>query len=489
MPLKASSIENDSATKKTEAVRSNSEAAPPEFICDCEESMRTACKGLPYYKECEGKGYCVLHYPDKDKSVDFNVALLRKRESNDFDFRGVWFPSQADFSEFTFTSDAMFTSAVFAGDAYFVSAVFCASADFALAVFKTTAYFNGATFSAADFSSAIFNSADFTSTLFGAYAYFISATFEGDADFTSAIFSAETSFRSTTFKAVLLFVNSTYKDGAVAYFPAARFSDAVRFQNCKFEAPSPFKLDGAIFEKPERIMFHTVALLSRWFINVDPRKMNFTDVSWGKFNKGAINEAIRVLGEREVVSSPHRLLAIAYRQLSMNAEDNNRYGEAANLRHAAMLTHSLEIRKILCRPLRKGLPLAARIWMKGREVWQAIDPLHSLYGLASGYGEKAGRAAMVLIMIWLCFSGVYWLGDVTWQQKADTSSAAAHALQAPLALSCGGALVYSGQVITLQKPEPQPANIQGKVVIMLEAVIGPLQAALLALAVRRKFMR
>src|SRR5262249_17464435 len=47
------------------------------FVCDCEEWMRTACAGEGYYKEREGKRYCVLHYPSKEKAEDFQQGRLQ----------------------------------------------------------------------------------------------------------------------------------------------------------------------------------------------------------------------------------------------------------------------------------------------------------------------------------------------------------------------------------------------------------------------------
>lgn len=51
------------------------------------------------------------------------------------------------------------------------------------------------------------------------------------------------------------------------------------------------------------------------------------------------------------------------------------------------------------------------------------------------------------------------------------------------------ALTYSAGVMTLQKPEPRPATRLARGLVLLETILGPLQAALLALAIRRKFMR
>ena len=51
------------------------------------------------------------------------------------------------------------------------------------------------------------------------------------------------------------------------------------------------------------------------------------------------------------------------------------------------------------------------------------------------------------------------------------------------------ALTYSLGVMSLQKPEPKPATGTAQTLVTLETILGPLQAALLALAIRRKFMR
>lgn len=51
------------------------------------------------------------------------------------------------------------------------------------------------------------------------------------------------------------------------------------------------------------------------------------------------------------------------------------------------------------------------------------------------------------------------------------------------------ALTYSLGVMSLQKPEPKPLTGTAQTLVLLETILGPLQAALLALAIRRKFMR
>src|SRR5438876_8012402 len=96
------------------------------FVCDCEEWMRSACAGEPFYKDHEGKRYCVLHLPGKEKSADFQKALRRKLDTEDFDFRGVWFPNELPFSNFAFSEDVDFRGAIFSANANFVAATFSA---------------------------------------------------------------------------------------------------------------------------------------------------------------------------------------------------------------------------------------------------------------------------------------------------------------------------------------------------------------------------
>src|SRR6266404_5022986 len=104
----------DSPTPETESA----------FVCACEKWMRKACAGEPFYEEHEGNRYCVLHFPGKEKSADFQKALQRKLDTEDFDFRGVWFPDELPLSKFDFRADADFRGAIFSANANFIAATF-----------------------------------------------------------------------------------------------------------------------------------------------------------------------------------------------------------------------------------------------------------------------------------------------------------------------------------------------------------------------------
>lgn len=129
-----------------------------------------------------------------------------------------------------------------------------------------------------------------------------------------------------------------------------------------------------------------------------------------------------------------------------------------------------------------------------REEWHgfAVWRLSWWYWLASGYGERAAQGFLMLLGILLLFALLYnHVGFARWDSKlpseSDVVSAKRDEAGAPLKFS--RALTYSAAVMTFQKPEPRPATPWAQTVVLLETILGPVQGALLALAIRRKFMR
>jgi hypothetical protein len=428
------------------------------FVCDCAEWMHSACAGEPFYKEHQSKRYCVLHFPGKEKSTDFKKALQRKLDNKDFNFHGVWFPDVLPFSKFDFNEDADFRFATFNAAADFRSATFNAAANFYKAKFSADANFNETIFSA---------EAYFDSVMFSAAAYFNETTFRAAAEFNAATFSAVADFSATAFNADAYFSGTTFS--AAADFNSATFADHTRFAGAEgqsvFTKTSSLGLQFARIEKPDQVSFHTLTLRPGWFVNIDTRKFDFTNVDW---DWSSIDEEIESLGNKRV-SSPHRLLAIACRHLAVNAEENHRYEEASKLRYVAM-----DARR--------------------REAWRgfAFWRLSWWYWLASGYGERVWQAFLVLLGIWLLSALLYnHVGfarpEPQLASKSDDVSANRDEVGLPLKFS--RPLTYSLGVMTLQKPEPRPVTTAAQTVVLLETILGPVQAALLALAIRRKFMR
>ncbi len=517
-----------------------------KFVCECKEYCRIACEGLAFYREVEGKKYCVLHCPVQDKVDDFNVVLHRKLSSFEYDFRGVYFPAELSFRGMNFVSDVNFWSATFSADVYFWSATFSAAVDFSLATFSADANFSKATFSAnANFSKATFSAdADFSEAKFSAVAFFWLATFSADAhfskatfsaaDFSKATFSAEVDFSEVKFSAAVDF--SEVKFSAEVNFSAAEFSAAASFWAAKFSAATDFwetKFSGDVsfwaaklesylrftgaegnlvfgkkaslflklaqIAKPEQLIFHTVRLRPHWFVNVDSRKFEFTNVNWVGFDPAkltwqeratqklkraltawpeyikhgvgsvALHNELQAMSEEE---NHYRLLSIACRQLATNAEDNNRYSDAARFRYASMDARRLE-------------------------KWRGWDifTLDWWYWLVSGYGERIPRATICLLVLLLSFG--YLFTRVGFETKVAPEVAAIvqeitptlePLKELPLPSFWDG-LNYAMSAALFQRPEPKAHSNWAKTCVSLEMIFVPLQAALLALAIRRRFMR
>ncbi len=439
---------------------SDSLTTTPEsaFVCDCEESARSACAGEPFYQEHEGKRYCVFHFPGNEKSDDFDKALQRKLENKDFNFRGVWFSDPASFFRFEFDGEVHFQSAIFRAEADFSEAIFNAQADFGEATFKQEAFFSYVDFKGpADFHFADFDRrADFSEATFFAEADFNAATFTGDADFIECLFTWKADFSNVTFKDYVKFAGNE---------TTSVFGDA-----------SSLDLRFARIEKPDHFSFHTVTLRSHWFANVDARKFEFINVKWllstgqeiENLNIPTENK-VRDSGQHGLGAATYELLAIAFRNLAVNAEENHRYEEASKFRYKAMDAHRRDT------------------W-RGFVFWR----LSWWYWLASGYGERAAQAFFVLLGMMVLSALLYTqVGFVRWEPRlaseSDVVTAKRDEVGAPLPLA--RALGYSAGVITFQKPEPRPATPTAQAIVLIETILGPVQAALLALAIRRKFMR
>ncbi len=427
-----------------------------KFTCVWHSTWDPTCPGEAKY-EHENKRYCVLHFPSKEKSAEFDKAFQQKVEKKDFNFSHVWFPDVVLLTHFDFSEAVDFSSAIFSAGAYFTGANFKVAADFNGATFGGPMVLPGATFSAVDFSDVTFiKLADFKDVTFG-----------GPADFTDATFIKAADFRNATFTKTADFSGATF--GERTFFSSATFEDYVKFAQKKepvFGQTSSLDLQFVRIEKPEHILFHSLSLHPHWFVNADPRKFDFIDVVWS--NIGKVRPEIELLKSR-LISSHHRLLAISCRRLAANAEENDRYREASHLRRMAMDAERLETWR--------GFGFLRLSW------W---------YWLASGYGERPFQAFMVLIGILLISAVLYTqAGFARWEPKlaseSDVVIAKRDDVGAPLKFN--RALTYSVGVMTLQKPEPRPATTAAQTAVILETILGPVQAALLALAIRRKFMR
>jgi uncharacterized protein YjbI with pentapeptide repeats len=438
----------------------DSPTSEPEsaFGCDCEEWMREACAGELFYKELEDKRYCVLHFPGKEKGADFEPALQRKLENKDFNFRGVWFPGNVSFSGCEIDTKGDFRSAIFNGEVSFRRTIFKEKVSFSDAEFGPGADFIGVRFrKQSTFNRVNFGRiTSFSDAIFGEGVDFHNATFPEDAYFTHAAFDAEANFSGATF-------------GGPALFNYATFSGSVLFAGSKQRRPfvgtSSLDFQFANIKRPNCVSFHGLRLRPHWFVKVNPSEFDFTNVNW--YWRGADQEVESLTLKN--LALPHGLLARACFRLADNAQENHNYEQASKFRYMAMETRRLE-------------------------SWRGFAPwrLSWWYWLASGYGERVWQAFFVLLGI-LLLSALFYnhVGFAQWEPKVASETDLVVSRQddtgAPLKFS--RALTYSAAVMTFQKPEPRPATTAAQTVVLLETILGPVQAALLALAIRRKFMR
>lgn len=331
--------------------------------------------------------------------------------------------------------------------------------------------FDGSFFVAAPkFSQAHFfgNSVFATARMPGAD--FSEVTFHGPVDFTLTRFeNALAEWEKQRLRECNIRIEAT-EEAIVIQFDRATFKDGLTFKgNELYQDRTLLSFDDAFFEKPDRVRFVSVSMPPHSFMNVDPRKFNLIDTRWGFIDKSTALKEAKLALQRFGRSPSGPILELAYRQLAVNAEENNRYEQGADLRYLAME---------VARSMR----------------WRRVDWLRLSwwYWLLSGYGERVRRAFGVLLVVWLVFALIYWkAADESWWKQSNTmlSTRSEAAIGTPIKLTASDALLYSAGVMALQKPEPAPANKRAKLAILLETIFGPVQIALLALAIRRKFMR
>lgn len=477
------------------------------------------CKDFPASYEFEGNHYCILHLPDvtKGSTTEFNQSISSKIQKFQNKFTYIFVPDAAAFFSKAFTSDAYFDNATFFGQADFRQKTFEYKAYFRNAVFLERAIFKGAKFSKdVDFSLCMFekeaefddarflSNANFSSTTFLGNVIFHSATFSkityfvetifhnktvfNDAkflegvDFTSATFRGEIDFIHTWFSDYATFRHAVIQSEANVFFKDAKCEKEVNFRNTiisghltfegRKDAPiflnsnSWFSLQNAQIEKSERLSFKNVRLRPNWFINIDARKFIFHDVDWENSNGSVKKNKIELeeIKKRSRSARPHRILAIACRHLAVNAEENGNYEQASSFRQMANESKRLE-----------------------ENNKYKILSLHWWYWLSSFYGESPLRAGLVLAAILLIFAVAFMNTEFQVCPIVKTIPETECQIRT---LNVWESALQSLATATFQNIDYIKSYSKvNTFLIIVEKIIAPLQVALLALAIRRKFMR
>jgi uncharacterized protein YjbI with pentapeptide repeats len=445
-------------------------------------------------------------------------------------FESATFRKKADFNQAKFEAYASFWRCTFAGPAEFRDTVFRQTASFWPTTFKSTASFYNASFVWGNFGSSKFEEkAVFSRCEFGV-ADFVGTSFSDDADFSSSKFDGMANFISATFDSALQLNMSAFV--SEARFRMATFNGKADFSYTVFKGIVSFSAEHGIggfgtnaacdfrhvrFESPRQVSFHGLTLRPHWFLILDPREFEFIDVKWiGQLRRRFIDIEIGNLRKREELERKQaannrakrlrelelfgdqvaveelkeeeveaarieaselnqrdarfcRLLSLACRQLAVNAEENHRYDQGSDFRF-----WSMELQR--------------------KDGWKArgkiIGILHTLYRYLSGYGEKIGLALGWLVGIWILFAVLYTQVGFAHPPSPPAPAAAVYTTdEVGMPQRLNKAFGYSLGVITLQRPDPRPLTTTAWSLVLAETVLGPIQAALLILAVRRRFMR
>ena len=475
--------------------------------------------------------------------ADFkNVSLPQNRKT---DFKDVKFHNSADFENVEFY-ETDFSRAQFAlsSNSPFNQIVFknC--------IFNKTVSFVEVEFhSVADFSNTTFQNVHFENAMFANMANFLEASFLEDVFFNNTKFgykdehgirSSQAVFDGAVFgKDSRVFFDNTWFSWHTS-FDYVKFDGYVFFKGSKenpvfdtvFERHafwSLLKILNATFEKPEKVYFETVRLRPSWFVNItsELRKFNFTDIDWSDEH----GSFITIKGELKNIEklnkhNSKRLLAIVFRQLAEHAETNNRFEEASTFRRMAMETEWLEKKERFKNRINELIPEKEKLerrfgdFVFGDPIKEEDKPnpptnsfgiirrsdgfiIHGLYRITSYYGESwAWALGMLLLIIFVIFPIIYVLPTFQICPKDKPlamSLAVCESKDEEVKKGCecrknsldfGEGIVHSFTTATLQSVDyRKPITSTGEIVTILEKILAPLQAALLALALRRKFMR
>lgn len=417
-------------------------------------------------------------------------------------FHRAQFFGSADFQHSDFEGVASFGESAF-GNSVEVESTFEYSVNFGAAKFHARAEFNPIFgidkdeplrnqfqfIPKANFSQAVFeDEASFGKSMFTKVEFF-RTRFDKDADFWAVEIQKEGDFHIATFHQTANFTNIDLHEKAELNFRQTIFKDAVYFDNRDYDddfVESTVIFSDAIAEHPEKVRFHSVLLRPHWFLNFDCRKVDFTNVGWmnARGTKKEVLEELKAISEqkwpwgKERVrwDAAHRLLNYTYSQLAENYENTQKYGAASRFRRAALETQTL---------LRKRFQ---GLWMQKEFLcWEFLknlgihlksapfDLAHFLYRHSSYYGESSVRALLVLILIVLSVAIMLAVPLSTFKDGQQ--------------LGLWDSVLYSLRLMVLQRPEPLPESCLAKTVTTLGGILAPVQFALLALALRRKFMR
>lgn len=449
----------------------------------------------------------------------------------------------ANFDKAVFKKHLRFDYSTIKNGCFFREAEFCAKVNFNKAIFDTTCFFNKSEFLQSVyfsqsqflkylyFDDAIFHeNVEFAICLFNQYAYFSNTKFIDGANFVDSTFNDKAFFYRSKFENSVDFAKVRFGENSQIDFHETIFRDKVYFNKAIVEGYLEFlgnkfhpifdgknvllKLKQARVEKAKRISFTHTTLNPLWFIDVNSKDFIFLDVDWmyadGTSQK--TNLSLQKLNDLKISGRPHRLLNITCSQLATNYEESKQFEQASNFRRMSMQLlfweKWLSLKVWLLHPimlflvkgelgLRKYKLPKNKIYERWKEknkipysFWQSFDIPHYLYRISSFYGESWERAIIILLFLILIVFPFIYTKTNFYVCPIEKSNSNYISVCETRTLTFSEGMRQSLATATLQNVETRkPNSPASETFTILEKIFAPLQAALLALAIRRKFMR
>jgi uncharacterized protein YjbI with pentapeptide repeats len=498
---------------------------------------------------------CILHSEDKEKNRDgsFTAAVQEKLKRQDYDFRGVFFPSAIDFKGRKFSNDVYFYRAIFNDNADFSGATFCGEANFLGATFQKIAdfrkinilrrflcsivIFNGdVDFCQSEFKGPVYfarsqfsGNTCFRRSKFNDEARFKSVTFSDSADFKKAIFLGESNFRSVNFAQYCDFREVDFLAKAIFFgasfpgradFSGATFSSETQFYGVIFSGAAQFygtnfygETDFREAKIKNRATFASINSHSKdkrnkpfranfKFINLGLKALRFKDLSLSNIQLSGTD--LRQIEFEKVDWSHYFGRNILYDEILLNEKERARTSYI--VQEAYLPEYYQKDLRIPISPSHKEYDFVERLYRQLKINFEKEYDYKSVGDFHYGEMEMHRRASK-----WRWFP-FYWYNLYRWLSGyGERPSWALGWLVAFLVglaglvwglglevgkrphthiADFGDSFIYLLQKATLQRPTwAEPVGFWGKLVAGLSVLLIPGQAALFLLALRNRLGR
>lgn len=470
--------------------------------------------GKAYFYESSFKKESHFFKTEFTKETDFSKSVFE----DEIIFLNAKFEEKADFLQTEFSGKTSFHESIFNGKTNFILASFKKYADFMLASFKDEINFLQTDFSVVDFSWSTFHEkTNFSGVTFGGETNVRWVDFEKGVSFSKAIFGSIVSFKGTHFSREsgdAIFADVKFKEMSnkeaftwvtfhrVANFSNAKFGGEISFSYSTFGGKTyflgdTFMDDGRLsnLSIKDIVRLENVNLKKVSFLDTDVRKMDFINCTWHRKGLRNILYDEKKLYQNETSQKKE----IDDKTISLLGRLKKKYKD---------YRERIEKVEILYRYLKQKCKEehnepGVSVWNYGEKemyrkgnIYRRYFPLSfsSLYWITSGYGERAIRAGVVLMLLIVTLSFLFSITGIKpfeqTNKKADQVIKLHEAADILNLDNLSNFILCTLQYATFDRhPSFIPATSLGGYVKLAAKIFIPIQATLFALAIRNRLRR